>query len=214
MEQEVKVGDYIMWDRCYSNGINIPETRWEGGYGPHRIISIEDFEASYEHDGCTSYVDIDGGGYTIVPPPEPDDVKSITLDDLAEMVGIDLSDDTPLEQHPTGALRESKEGKGKPHLLLCGFPRALMALSRHVDCELGRARNWEQGLPESSLIDSQFRHLMGYTSGNSEDTPEYNLTANLWNSIVLLEEYLRVQDGVMEAEVLDVGKESNYDINE
>lgn len=109
-------------------------------------------------------------------------------------------------QHDTGALRESKEGKGRPDLVLAGFPRALTALAGHVDCELGCARNWEKGLPESSLISSQFRHLMGYTSGVSEDEPLYNLTANLWNAITLLESYMRVQDGVMSADVLDVEK--------
>lgn len=111
-----------------------------------------------------------------------------------------------LTSHPSGALRESKEGKGRPDLVLAGFPRALMALCRHVDCELGRERNWEKGLPESSLIASQFRHLLGYASGVSDDTPEYNLTANAWNAIVALEEYLRVQDGAMAGTVLDISK--------
>lgn len=106
--------------------------------------------------------------------------------------------------HETGAIRESKEGKGRPDLLLAGFPRALTALSQHMDCELGRERNWEKGLPETGLISSQFRHLLGYVSGVSEDDPRYNLVANLWNAAVLLEEYLMVQDGSMPSEVLDV----------
>ena len=110
------------------------------------------------------------------------------------------------QEHTTGALRENKEGKGKPHLILAGFPRALTAISKHVDCELGRERNWEKGLPESSLLDSGFRHLLGYASGLSEDTPQYNLVAAAWNVMVLVEEYLRVQDGVMSEEVLDVDK--------
>ena len=83
-----------------------------------------------------------------------------------------------------------------------------MALCRHMDCELGRDRNWEKGLPESSLISSQFRHLLGYASGVSEDSPEYNLTANAWNAFVALEEYLRVQDGVMVGDVLDIEKQT------
>jgi len=116
------------------------------------------------------------------------------------------TDSVPLETHPTGARRESKEGKGRPDLVLAGFPRALAALSRHVDCELGRERNWEKGLPETSLISSQFRHLLGYTSGVSDDTPLYNLTANLWNAIVLLETYMRVGDGQMDEGVLDIEK--------
>lgn len=116
------------------------------------------------------------------------------------------ADPSPTTTHPTGAVRESKEGKGRPDLLLAGFPRALMALCRHMDCDLGRERNWEKGLPESSLVASQFRHLLGYASGVSEDTPEYNLTANAWNAFVALEEYLRVQDGAMVGEVLDIEK--------
>jgi hypothetical protein len=111
------------------------------------------------------------------------------------------------QEHPSGALRESKEGKGLPHLILAGYPRALKALSKHMDCELGRERNWEKGLPESSLISSAFRHLLGYASGVSEDTAEYNLVALLWNVMCLVETYERVQDGVMDEELLDIRKE-------
>lgn len=145
------------------------------------------------------------------------EAEDISLTDLGSMMGMSPLESDLIEAmtemrdmitSPTGAVRESKSGRGLPHLVLAGFPRALTALSRHVDCELGRERNWERGMPESSLIDSQFRHLMGYTSGNSEDTPLYNLTANLWNAIVLLEEYMRVQDGVMDSKVLDVRKEN------
>lgn len=128
-------------------------------------------------------------------------ILATVVPDHAEGTG-----DTALEEHPTGALRESKEGKGRPDLFLAGFPRAIMAVCKHMDCELGRQRNWEKGLPESSLISSQFRHLLGYASGVSEDTPAYNLTANVWNALVLLEEYLRVQDGAMDEAVLDVEK--------
>jgi hypothetical protein len=76
-----------------------------------------------------------------------------------------------------------------------------------MDCELGRERNWEKGLPESSLISSAFRHLLGYASGVSEDTAEYNLVALLWNVMCLVETYERVQDGVMDEELLDIRKE-------
>jgi len=113
------------------------------------------------------------------------------------------------QEHPTGALRESKEGKGRQDLLLAGYPRALKALSKHMDCELGRERNWEKGLPESSFISSAFRHLLGYTSGVSEDTAEYNLVALLWNVMCLVETYYRVGDGVMPEELLDIRKEIN-----
>lgn len=156
-----------------------------GGWGPHMITAV-DVHGSFSYAGdCNAGYTVYGGGFTIVPPPQQS---------------------TNTTTHPTGAVRESKEGKGRPDLLLAGFPRALMALCRHMDCELGRERNWEKGLPESSLISSQFRHLLGYASGVSEDTPEYNLTAAAWNAFVALEEYLRVQDGVMVDSVLDIAK--------
>tara|TARA_R110002012_G_scaffold21589_6_gene75234 strand:+ start:1804 stop:2364 length:561 start_codon:yes stop_codon:yes gene_type:complete len=182
MSREFKVGDWVQ-------NIN-DDTEDVAVNGIYLAVDIEDdYVSFYDDKGDKKLREM--CRYARYDPPQNTD------------------DDIPTSSytsHPTGALRESKEGKGKPHLVLAGFPRALMALSRHVDCELGRERNWEQGLPESSLIDSQFRHLLGYVSGVSEDTPEYNLTASLWNSIVLLEEYLRVQDGVMEDEVLDVEK--------
>lgn len=131
----------------------------------------------------------------------------VPIQEVAQVLGVTLDTPKGLVEHNTGALRESKEGRGRPDLLLSGFPRALMALSKHMDCPLGRDRNWEKGLPESSLICSQFRHLLAYTSGVSEDAPEYNLVANVWNAMVLLEEYLRVQDGAMGGDVLDVEKE-------
>jgi len=128
-----------------------------------------------------------------------------TQDEIEAQDAVDAG--RALKAHVTGALRESKEGKGLPHLLLAGYPRALKALSKHMDCELGRERNWEKGLPESSLISSGFRHLLGYTSGVSEDTAEYNLVALLWNVMCLVETYYRVGDGVMPEELLDIRKE-------
>ncbi len=80
------------------------------------------------------------------------------------------------------------------------------ARSRPSSQSTCRERNWEKGLPGQSLISSQFRHLLGYTSGVSDDTPLYNLTANLWNAIVLLETYMRVGDGEMDEGVLDIEK--------
>jgi hypothetical protein len=132
--------------------------------------------------------------------------EPVPLEEVRSVLEGKKVGDHTLEEHSTGALRESKAGRGRPDLLLSGFPRALMAVCKHVDCELGRQRNWEKGLPESSLVSSQFRHLLGYISGVSEDTPEYNLTAAAWNALVLLEEYLRVQEGAMDSSVLDVDK--------
>lgn len=174
----VKIGDTVVWNSSMR----------AARHGPARVTKVRAGLFGTEYDtGCAW--SIGGGCYCVV----------------------DYAEETPkdtLQTFPTGALREPKDGKGRPDLLLAGFPRALAALTRHMDCPLGRERNWEKGLPETSLVGSQFRHLLGYTSGVSEDTPEYNLTANLWNAIVLLETYLRVQDGVLPETLLDIDKET------
>lgn len=175
-----------------------------------------DFKVGDRVRACESHLDItEGSVYTVTGVSSGgscvefiDDGGCCRTRSVEDYKPVEHEAPTPsaIHEHPTGALRESKEGRGRPHLILAGFPRALSALAKHVDCELGRKRNWEKGLPESSLLDSDFRHTLGYVSGVSSDTPVYNLTAKLWNTIVLLEEYLRVQDGVMDSSVLDIEK--------
>jgi hypothetical protein len=182
----LKVGDYVQ-----QKGSDHHE--WGG---PQRIRSIDPNNPmrfcvqcdDLDDEDSDSYWDWDSGRYELTTPPEPLPTDTVT--------------------HPTGAVRESKEGKGRPDLFLAGFPRAITSITKHVDCDLGRARNWEKGLPESSLVSSAFRHLLGYVSGVSEDSPEYNLTANAWNALVLLEEFLRVQEGAMDSSVMDIQKAS------
>lgn len=176
-----------------------------GQHRSHMIIISSTPEDTALTDEDEEYMEAAFGPEGVPSPPTSEVPEEMSLSTPPPPGVFPLGD--RLVTTPTGAVRESKEGRGRPDLLLAGFPRALTALCGHVDCPLGRERNWEKGLPESSLISSMFRHLLGYTSGTSEDTPEYNLIAMTWNALVLLEEYLRVQEGVMDKEVLDVRKE-------
>lgn len=95
-----------------------------------------------------------------------------------------------MEQFQTGAVRDTG-GKGRMDLLpMC----ALIRISKHMedailpDPETGKPhypeRNWEQGLPIHSMIDSAFRHLAKYVDGwNDEDhlcAAATNLLMAMW----------------------------------
>lgn len=77
----------------------------------------------------------------------------------------------------TGAIREEKDGKGRMDLLpMC----AIMRVSRHMQNALKDhpERNWENGLPMHSFMDSALRHLFKYMDGC---TDEDHLCAAAWN---------------------------------
>lgn len=80
-----------------------------------------------------------------------------------------------MEQYQTGAVRDTG-GKGRMDLLpMC----ALIRVSKHMedaikpDPETGKLhypeRNWEQGLPLHSMIDSALRHLAKYVDGQTDE---------------------------------------------
>lgn len=77
----------------------------------------------------------------------------------------------------TGAVRESKTGKGRCDLLpMC----ALIRLSKHFEAgtEAHGERNWELGIPIHSFMDSALRHLFKYIDGAID---EDHLAAAAWN---------------------------------
>lgn len=82
------------------------------------------------------------------------------------------------EEFGTGATREKKEGKGLPALMYPGF------LIRHSKwLEMGAVnhspRNWEQGIPSESFLNSLYRHLIAYHNG---DRSEDHLAAIAFNT--------------------------------
>ncbi len=78
---------------------------------------------------------------------------------------------------PTGAHRDSDEGKGRFDLIPS---QMLFRLARHYEKGANKygARNWELGMPISKYLDAAKRHLEKYQAGwNDED----HLAAALWN---------------------------------
>lgn len=77
----------------------------------------------------------------------------------------------------TGAVRDMAEGKGRCDLLPAV---AVLRLARHFEAGAKKysERNWEQGIPIHSFIDSAIRHLMEYLDGQDD---EDHLCAAAWN---------------------------------
>ena len=74
---------------------------------------------------------------------------------------------SPIEEFGTGAVRQTG-GKGRCDLL----PHcAILRVSRHMEagCVKYPERNWEQGMPMHSMLDSAMRHLMQYMDGQEDE---------------------------------------------
>src|ERR1700687_5078351 len=87
------------------------------------------------------------------------------------------------DKHPTGSVRDSREGKGRYDLIPPGPLRRLA-----IVYELGSRRygdgNWQKGMPLRRYLDSAFRHLMCLYAGEPiEDNAAqccWNLFAYMW----------------------------------
>lgn len=166
--------------------------------GMDPIAELEGLTITYDDDGTMTAT----GCSLHTHPTELGDLsKMMSIDPIKELEG--------LHTHPTGALRESKEGKGKPHLLLCSFPYALQQLSLHVDCELGRERNFEKGLPLSSFVDAALRHLTLWSCGDEEP---HHLRSALWNMAALVETEHRVENGYLSSEIDDIERDKRSEV--
>jgi hypothetical protein len=69
-----------------------------------------------------------------------------------------IADSGEREQHPTGAVRDIRRGKGRFDLIT---PVALRRLAKVYEggAEKYDARNWEKGMPLSRFLDSAKRHI-------------------------------------------------------
>jgi hypothetical protein len=110
-----------------------------------------------------------------------------------------IKDSGERREFTTGAVRDMSAGKGRFDLL-CPF--ALARLAEHM--ERGSVkygdRNWEQGIPQSSFMDSAMRHLNRYAQGQ---TDEEHLLAALWNVHCMVSQQERVKAGLLPAELLN-----------
>lgn len=100
----------------------------------------------------------------------------------------------------TGASRSDSSGRGRPSLMPFD---AFIELSKLMQkgAEVHDARNWEKGIPESAYLDSMIRHLKDYLGG---DDSEPNLTQMVWNATCWLATRLRVEEGKLPKELLDL----------
>lgn len=110
-----------------------------------------------------------------------------------------------MTSYSTGAKREDKALKGRMDLLPW---MALIEVAKHFEqgCENHGERNWEQGLPLSSYVSSEARHLGQVVADVQSETEDkmYHLRANAWNAICLLQTYMWIEQGVLPAELNDL----------
>lgn len=97
------------------------------------------------------------------------------------------------ENFGNGAVREDKTGKGRFDLLpWC----AIMRVAKHMQESLKvySPRNWEQGLPMHSMVDSAFRHLAKYTDGWKDEDHLCAAATNLLMAMWMEEKKPEMQD--------------------
>lgn len=100
----------------------------------------------------------------------------------------------------TGAKKQPATGKGTPVL----FPGdAYLEVCKHFEdgaIHYG-GRNWEKGIPLSELINSLERHIAQEKMGLTEESHDRALA---WNAIVYLATKLRIEAGILPAELADL----------
>lgn len=105
------------------------------------------------------------------------------------------------EEFPSGAVRDSRAGKGRFDLLP---PHAIARLAKHFENGAKKYgdRNWEKGQSLSRLLDSALRHLFQLLD---HETSEDHAAAVAWNIMVFMETGHRIAEGRIAPEVDDLG---------
>jgi hypothetical protein len=100
----------------------------------------------------------------------------------------------------TGAVRDTREGKGRFDLLP---PAAMTLLAKHF--ENGAIKygdnNWLAGIPLSRYMDSALRHIFKVLA-DQQDEPHAEAAA--WNLVAFLETRERIKAGVLPADLDDM----------
>ncbi|KKN66038.1 hypothetical protein LCGC14_0475160 [marine sediment metagenome] len=102
----------------------------------------------------------------------------------------------------TGAKKQAASGKGTP-VFIPGD--AILDIAKHFEdgAEHYGARNWEAGIPLSELLNSLERHLQQLKMGMTDESHD---RAMVWNAIVYLATKLRIEAGILPAELNDMPK--------
>ena len=116
-----------------------------------------------------------------------------------------MSDEIKIEsgekrKFSTGATKQATSGKGRPSLVPGD---AILEVSKHFEggILIHGERNWEKGIPLSVWLDSLERHLQQLKMGM---TDEPHARALAWNALVYLATKLRIENGLLPAELDDM----------
>ena len=105
-----------------------------------------------------------------------------------------------MRKFTSGAVRDSREGKGRLDLLP---PRAILCLARLLEkgAKHYGERNWEKGMPLSVFLDSALRHTVQLLCG---DTTEDHAVRALFNIAAFIETRERIAEGELPEELNDL----------
>ena len=111
----------------------------------------------------------------------------------------EIKDSGKRESFATGAVRDTREGKGRFDLIPY---EGIEAVARIFEegAKKYEARNWEKGIPISRVIDSGLRHAHKAASGHED---EDHLAMAAWNFIVACAEREWVKQGRLPKEIDD-----------
>ncbi len=117
--------------------------------------------------------------------------------------------DGPKREFSTGAESQDASGKGTP-VLVPGD--AILDIAKHFEngAAIYGPRNWEKGIPLSEQLNSLERHLQQEKMGLTE---EPHARALAWRAIVYLATKLRIEEGILPAELADMPRYEQMDRN-
>jgi len=122
---------------------------------------------------------------------------------MSEFDSVEFNGD--MMEFDTGAKRENKKGRGRFDLLP---PHATLRDAKHIENGIADhgERNWEGGIPFSSLLDSAEHHLIEYKRCKTLNLPikEDHLSAIRWNIGCIVEEEERIALGLLPASLDDL----------
>lgn len=112
-----------------------------------------------------------------------------------------VKDSGQRHEFSTGAVRDTQQGKGMPHLLPT---HALLRVAKHFEngARKYQKNNWRKGIPLANYMDSAFRHWCSILDG---DKSEDHCAALAWNAMCFIETAYMIEKGVLPKELDDIG---------
>lgn len=104
------------------------------------------------------------------------------------------------ESFGTGAIRDSRLGKGRYDLISPIAMRRIAGVYERGAVKYGDDRNWERGMPISRMLDSTIRHVFQYLEGMRD---EDHLAQAAWNLLAAIHTEECVNRGRLPQELLD-----------